>query len=469
MADALVTLDAGTARALREQSLHRFGRVDCLSEHEAGWLRHQTEAATSLADATLFAEVGTADREISGFATPHALFARTPLKHATRDPVLRSAYLSGLMAFLRERIEAGGYDAIIATSVQDAPGVALAHLAQERGIPFLSPKAIGFGQITSIFDDARNMCPSFRALFAHLAHGELTDGEREILLRGEAALKAFRERPSPPDYMASPVNSPFGMPGLPDTAALLWRMLTRRAPENLRYPYPGSRLFNDWARALKARWLSQNACFKKPEALTGKDFIYFPLHYEPEASLLVSAPHETDQIAVIARIAQAMPEGWRLAVKEHRPMLGRRPVGFYHRLEQMAGVVLLSPFCDGLALARAARLTATITGTAGFEAVLLGRPTLFFADHPIQIIGEGFARAGHPSSLSGDIAAALAAPPARDEVLYAFLGAMLEEGLDFPSSLIWGGLATLGFEKAGHHPEAIERMAELLIGAMKRG
>lgn len=469
-ADAVVTLDAGTAKALHEQKVFAFGRVDCITDHEAQWL-----AAPPLGGMITLAEdfgaemirlTGIADREISGFANPHALAATSPLKHLTRASARREAYLCGLIRHLDAMLEAGGYEAIVATSVQDAPGVALALLAQRRGIPFLSPKAIGFGQITTLFDDVRNMRPSFRARFEASVAG---DAAKDLRATGADMLAAFRARPAPPDYMASPVNSPFGWPSALDSAALAYRALTGRPPENLRYPYPLSRLWHEWRRAFVARYLAQNAMFAPLSALEGERFIYFPLHYEPEASLLVSAPHETDQLAVIERLHAALPAGMRLAVKEHRPMLGRRRLDFYKRLAGLPKVTLISPFVESFAMIARADLTATITGSAGMEAVLLGKPVLFFGDQPIQIIREGFYR-GDGSELTADlITRALAMPPAREAVLHAFLGAMAAEGLDFPSGKIWGNLASLSFEAVGASSQAVDRMVELLLGALKRG
>ena len=471
-ADAVVTLDHGTAEALRRQGIFPFGTVTCLSDLEADWLAEpdgeaRLGAITHRLGSACIREIGTADREISGFASPHARIAETPLKRATRDPARRAAYLSGLIGTLEAMLDAGGYDAIIATSVQDAPGVALAQLARQRGIAFLSPKPIGFRQITALFDDPGTMNPCFRRLFA-AAMAE-PDRHEALMAEGAACLAQFRARPVPPDYMASPVNSPFSLPRLMDSAALIWRILRRRAPETLRYPYPASRRWEEWRRAFLARRLRQSPIFVPRMTRDSAPSLYFPLHYEPEASLLVSAPHATDQLAIIGALHAALPEGWTLDVKEHRPMLGRRPAGFYERLAAMPRLRLVSPFEDGFAMIANAGLTATITGSAGMESVLLGRPTLFFGDQPIQIIGSGFHRAGKDEPMAQSIARALATPPASPSCLHAFLGAMITDGLDVPTDHIWGGLAALPFERVAHDREAVDRLADLVLAAIERG
>lgn len=471
-ADALVTLDAGTARALSEQPHFAFGAVEAISDREAGWITRTLPGGMIGLCETFGADVirlsGLADREISGFATPHAVVAETPLKRLTRDPSRRDAYLQNLITHLDRKLEAGGYAAIIATSVQDAPGVALAMLAERRGVPFLSPKAIGFGQFTTLFDDARNMRPTFRARFEQVLAGSTAE-DIAARQRGAGLLDTFRARPAPPDYMASPANMPFAYPRALDSAALAFRILTRRKPENLRYPYAASRLWHDWRRAFLARKLAKSPIFHPATALDGQRFLYFPLHYEPEASLLVSAPHMTDQLALIEKLHGSLPDDMLIAVKEHRPMLGRRKGEFYDRLNALPKLRLISPFADSFSLIKAAALTATITGSAGMESVLLGKPTLFFGDQPIQIIREGFRRAEPETAIADLIRWTLATPPARAVTLAAFLGAMAEEGLDFPTGEIWGSLASLPFARVAQHRQAVDRMAELLLQAIKRG
>ena len=363
------------------------------------------------------------------------------------------------------KIEAGGYDAIICYSVQDGVSVAAAFIAKALGIAFLSPKAFGFQAATCLFDDPRNMAPCFRDAFA-VAIANPTPHE-SLMRRGHEALATFRARPAPPDYMVVANGSVSQKPGLLDSAALIWRFLSRRKPENLRYPLPLSRLVFDWRRALMAQRAAKSPLFQPRGALGGKKYIYFPLHYEPEASLLVSSPDETDQIAVLKRLTEALPQGWVIGAKEHRPMLGRRPSGYYERLAAMANIVLISPFEDSFALTQGAALTATITGTAGLESVLLGRPTLFFGDHPIQIIGAGFYRA-RAEKCAEAVASACATPPASDAQLAAFLGALLTESIQVSAQEIWGGLETISFSRVEHQHQALETMAQLLLNAINR-
>ncbi len=107
-------------------------------------------------------------------------------------------------------------------------------------------------------------------------------------------------------------------------------------------------------------------------------FAFFPLHYEPELSLLVLAPQFTDQIQVITQVAKALPAGMPLCVKEHPAMVQFRPRSFYERLKKIPNLKLLPPTLSSFQVTPKAKIVATITGTVGWEACLFGVPVISF-------------------------------------------------------------------------------------------
>jgi hypothetical protein len=169
-----------------------------------------------------------------------------------------------------------------------------------------------------------------------------------------------------------------------------------------------------------------------------KPFIYFALHVEPEASTMVVSPYHTNQLAVIEALSKAMPLSWQLVVKEHPSMLGRRPAGFYSRIEAMPGVTLAAPQESSLRLVSRAAITATITGTVAWEAILLGRPALIVGDSPFLAVGAGAVHCRDFSALPQAIAQAAALPPAPDEKLIAYICALMDESAPFPHDMLWG-------------------------------
>jgi hypothetical protein len=123
------------------------------------------------------------------------------------------------------------------------------------------------------------------------------------------------------------------------------------------------------------------------EPCNGEDFVYFPLHLSPEASTMVLAPDFVDQLAVIDRLAMRIPLSHKLYVKEHPTMIGRRPAGYYERIRRHPNVRLINPLSDSMALTRRADLVAVITGTVGWEAILMGRQVLMFGESFFSHLG----------------------------------------------------------------------------------
>ncbi|MFA5935778.1 MAG: hypothetical protein WC787_02920 [Patescibacteria group bacterium] len=111
---------------------------------------------------------------------------------------------------------------------------------------------------------------------------------------------------------------------------------------------------------------------------TNEDFAFFPLHYEPETSLLLHAPYYTDQIALIRQIARSLPVHFKLYVKEHPLMAEYRPRRYYEALKKIPNVKLLSPALSSFGITPHAKLIFTITSSVGWEATLLKKPVISF-------------------------------------------------------------------------------------------
>jgi hypothetical protein len=111
-----------------------------------------------------------------------------------------------------------------------------------------------------------------------------------------------------------------------------------------------------------------------------EDFVYFPLNVEPEIFLLLYAPYATDQLFYVKQVARSLPLNYKLYVKEHPAMVGYRPRAFYKKLKKMPNVKLISPTIKSFELIKRAKLITTITGTAGWEALLYQKPSITFGD-----------------------------------------------------------------------------------------
>lgn len=120
--------------------------------------------------------------------------------------------------------------------------------------------------------------------------------------------------------------------------------------------------------------------------LAGRPYVYLPLQVDPEMGYQGQSPEYFYQHSAIMSVARDLPAGVVLAVKEHFPALGRRPANFYDQLRDLKNVALVDIRENGLELIRGAAAVVSITGTAGQEAAVLGKPVITFGRHNIYNI-----------------------------------------------------------------------------------
>lgn len=113
-----------------------------------------------------------------------------------------------------------------------------------------------------------------------------------------------------------------------------------------------------------------------------RDFVFYPLHFEPEASTLVHGSFFENQVETIRNLARSMPIGWYLVVKEHYFMRGLRRLSVYRQLRAIPNVRLVPFSVPTNGLIQDAQVVAVIAGTAGLEASLIGKPVVMFGDCP---------------------------------------------------------------------------------------
>ena len=173
-----------------------------------------------------------------------------------------------------------------------------------------------------------------------------------------------------------------------------------------------------------------------PKDLVGKRIIYFPLHMEPEATLLSMTPEFNNSMELITWVSKAIPADTVLVVKENPFSFGVRSGNFYNNLRRIGNVALAEPHGHSWEWIQAADVVTTITGTAGYEAVFFDKPILSFGKHQV-INGLPTARFAHDySSTREGITALLAMPsndPAFDLAKYALHKAQLDVSFELPN------------------------------------
>ena len=119
-------------------------------------------------------------------------------------------------------------------------------------------------------------------------------------------------------------------------------------------------------------YLKVKKYYQKPDY--HKKYVFFPLHYQPEASTIVCAQKYEKQLFFIDSWAKSLPADTVLYVKEHYALIGHRDPQFYKELEKYPNVFMLDPWEPARNLIEKAVAVTTLTGTAGWEAMLLRKP-----------------------------------------------------------------------------------------------
>jgi len=119
-------------------------------------------------------------------------------------------------------------------------------------------------------------------------------------------------------------------------------------------------------------------------------FIYFPLHQEPERSLLLTAPFYTNELEVITNIVKSLPVSYKLYVKEHPAMRSRewRKISYYKQIMELPNVIMIHPSVKPEEIMKKCSLVITISGTASFEAAFYQKPSIVMSDTSFSMLSS---------------------------------------------------------------------------------
>lgn len=247
-----------------------------------------------------------------------------------------------------------------------------------------------------------------------LSEGERREaGEKQELLKNGQAVPIYVRR----DLPKVARKRPFWTTMQRILDYFYWDIAERLAGDWHLQPPTGSFIIRKATIIIKARFLERY--FDKMD--WNAPFVFFPLHLEPEAAILVHSNYYENQLEVIRALSKSLPVSWKLVVKDHPNMRGRRSWGFIREVRRFPNVVFIPNDIPSWKLIQKARLVAVLSGTAGLEACLLGRPVVAFGD-PVWGYGPTFRKAGDLTRLSETLreVAALELPP-EDERVQAFL------------------------------------------------
>jgi len=139
-------------------------------------------------------------------------------------------------------------------------------------------------------------------------------------------------------------------------------------------------------RTYRESFINKNFSYSLPK---DSQFIYFPLHQEPERSLLIAAPFFTNQIETIRHVVKSLPMGYTLVVKEHPsqgPARGWRKISDYKEMLDIPNTICIHPSTPSDEILRKCSLVISVGGTSSFEAAFFGKPSIIFSDLDYSIL-----------------------------------------------------------------------------------
>ncbi|OGZ28186.1 MAG: hypothetical protein A2931_02840 [Candidatus Niyogibacteria bacterium RIFCSPLOWO2_01_FULL_45_48] len=318
----------------------------------------------------------------------HGLFLREypydfPL-HSHEDMLkLTQVYAKAAIQFLEEEKP----DVIIFPVIEGLTTLLLYHIAQKKGIKTLFIQTSRVGNkytITEQYDDLSYV----RQTFEKLNKGDASCPEYRKL--AQKFLADFRDKPASHEPTDVPSQRPitrkqqfaFLSPRKIGTS-IFWiiKIFIDYLQDAFRDDHtkikPWHHVFDRTKRKIRVLVGFEDLY---DEADKNEDFAFYPLQKEPEISITLFAPFFKDQLWLTRQIARSLPIHYKLYVKEHPSMFSYRPRKYYKELKKIPNVKLIRPSVSSFDLTKNAKLIATITGTAGWEGILLKKPVITLGD-----------------------------------------------------------------------------------------
>lgn len=120
-------------------------------------------------------------------------------------------------------------------------------------------------------------------------------------------------------------------------------------------------------------------------SLENSDYVYFPLHYEPERTTNPDGGMYHDQMLALMCLRNWLPERVKILVKEHPSQLNSslngdngRSVRVYDLIEEVDGVELVPTGTSSIRLIDHSKFVSTVTGSVALEAALRGVKAVVF-------------------------------------------------------------------------------------------
>ncbi|OGF62477.1 hypothetical protein A2926_01985 [Candidatus Giovannonibacteria bacterium RIFCSPLOWO2_01_FULL_44_40] len=336
----------------------------------------------------------------------------------------------------------------------------LYHVAKKKGIRVLTLMPFGIKN-AHILSEEHKRFPEVEKAFARNVASP--DKNNPYFAKAEKFLRDFRVKPAvyyetaTPErqQIARPKQLKFLMPGnlyksLKFLSKLLLQRFAGESAEDYSFIRPSEWLIDRAKRKIRGL-IGYDDLYDKIDAK--ENFAFFPMHSEPDVSILLQSPFMDNQIYLADKIARSLPAGFKLYVKDHPTMANYRPRSYYKELKKIPNVKFINPRVTSFELSKMSKIVITIISTAAWEAMLLKKPVITCGDvfyNKLSFVKNCRALEDLPNLVKTQ----LENFNYSEAELLNFLAAMFEETAEFELYRYWGQESSFEEILAGIDPLA---------------
>lgn len=287
--------------------------------------------------------------------------------------------------------------------------------------------------------------------FEEAAQGDLSEN------RARVYLSDVRKKGSKPDFYSRRADSydrsihrvvfPHGIPSAETVLSAL------RADESGATDFDDQRL-PELKNVVRRLRIHAADMFESPRP--DEQFLFFPLHAQPESSTRIIAPTFENQRTLAEQIARSLPTDRYLYIKDHPRMFRdhTRPPSYYRELASIPGVRVLDPNRDSHELIKQSEAVLSVVGTPAMEAAFFRIPSIVFGSVHFARL-PSVQRCRSLEDLPEMLSWALSEPDCNDEDLQSYLAALFECTFEIPT------------DASGSDPDAQRRKAKSIAPQLR--
>lgn len=397
-----------------------------------------------------------ADRHVgNGFLFGGAISNSRFLTELKSDKDSHLNYVINMLRYLYDFLQDNKPDMFYSYAVAGAFTLGLAELCGKLHIPFYKLTHSRIQNLVVLDTSARDEMDLVRKKYK----SNTSDFNPENLKWAEEYLKEFRLKQAQPDYQVLQNKIYLSKTKLKyklKNWVKYLKGLTDKSNDFTHNSYLDNLKYDQkTVKGIEEFWKKKP--FFPTDDLMKRKFLFYTLHVDPEASTMVISPYQTNQLSVLEALAKSKPVDQILIVKEHLTMIGRRPEGFYEKINNLPGVYLVDPREPSFQFINKAEAVITLTGTAGLEAVLLNKPAIFLGNFIYKFIEEGFVLTNDLSALPEILNNLDKIQAASDDTLIRLLAAIKEVSFPFNGGMIWSGVSK---QKVLDNPDVVKLFAD---------